>query len=401
MAPGLRFLSKRRGSSDKSSDSRSKVDADKIKDVDHDAFHQAQTKETSVEESLPQSARKQSIEDFIQVAFGDEAIGNLVALANARDDLVKDATAGFFPDVITGCVDICMAIVLASLTFSESLDADARASEEVMRSRVRAYIMSVLDAVYGPNCVKITVYNPEVDWNVSLWQMFPITDDSPAARTFLSSVPSQSDAAIQWMDLKSRLVKECRNPKRDSQRTHKIAALEEELKELSLRHAALIERFIKIQQGEKDPEGAQAKREAEAKRLVERKYRLGKIINEKHRIVDPVVRTKRDAILWGGQPHNNAASLNTSLMTKRSTNSIGRRLSRFGFKSTSDVDEDSLDGDSSSSAPSNESPENHLPSGPEDVAADRASKGCFAIFRCCGTSQPQKNQRRPGRKPAT
>ena len=394
MTPGLRFLSKRRGSSDKTADHKSRNDVDKHKDVDQDAFHQAQTKETSVEEPLPQSMRKPSVEDFIQTAFGDEAIANLVALANARDDLVKDATAGFFPDVITGCVDICMAIVLASLTFSESIDPQAKVSEEAMRSRVRAYIMSVLDAVYGPNCVKITVYNPEVDWNVSLWQMFPTTDDSPQARTFLSSVPSQSDVAIQWMDLKSRLIKECRNPKRDSQRTHKITALEEELKELSLRHAALIERFIKIQQGEKDPEGAQAKREAEAKRLVERKDRLRKIIHEKHNIVDPVARTKRDAILWGGQPHNNAAALNNSLMTKRSTNSIGRRLSRFGFKSTSDIDEDSF-GDSSSSESSNDDSHN-LAQGPLDVA-DHAPKGCFAIFRCCG-SPPQKNQKTPKRR---
>lgn len=383
MAPGLRFLSKRRGSSDKIDSSSVRKDSDRIKESDQDAFHQAQTKETSVEEPIPLSQRKPSVEDFIQLAFGDDLIANLVALANARDDLIKEATAGFFPDVITGCVDICMAIVLASLTFSESLDAHSKGSEELMRTRVRAYIMGVLDAVYGPNCVKMTVYNPEVDWNVSLWQMFPISDDSPGARPFSSSVPSQSDTAIQWMDLKSRLVKECRNPKRDSQRTHKITALEEELKELSLRHASLIERFIKIQQGEKDPEGAQAKREAEAKRLVERKSRLSKILKDKHKIVDPVVRTQRDAFLWGGQPHTNAAALNSSLMTKRSTHSLGRRLSRFGFRSTSDVGDDS---DSSSSSESAGDEENNQ--GPPPGVAH--PKGCFAIFRCCA-SQPKRS----------
>lgn len=395
MAPGLRFLSKRRTSSDHSIGMDANKGRDGAKDADQDAFHQAQTKETSVEEPLPQLPRKATVEDFIQTAFGDTTISNLVALANARDDLIKDASAGFFPDVITGCVDICMAIVLASLTFSESLDPEAKASEDALRTRVRTYIMSVLDAVYGPNCVKITVYNPDVDWNISLWQMFPVADDSPAAKTFLSSVPSQSDAAIQWMDLKSRLIKECRNPKRDSQRTHKISALEEELKELSLRHAALIERFIKIQQGEKDPEGAQAKREAEAKRLVERKERLGRILIEKHRVNDPVVRTKRDAILWGGQPHTTGASLNNSMMTKRSANSIGRRLSRFGFRSTSDA-EDNGSLDESSSSASNETPRDNLASGPsdeEDRAVVNASRGgCFAIFRCC--ANPPKPQKR-------
>lgn len=386
MAPGIRFLSKRRNSTDKVDSSVTRKDSDRMKESDQDAFHQAQTKETSVEEPLAVSQRKPSVEDFIQQAFGDELIANLVALANARDDLIKEATAGFFPDVITGCVDICMAIVLASLNFSESIDPESRANEEAMRARVRSYIMGVLDAVYGPNCVKMTVYNPEVDWSVSLWQMFPIADDSPGARTFASSVPSQSDAAIQWMDLKSRLVKECRNPKRDSQRTHKITALEEELKELSLRHASLIERFIKIQQGEKDPEGAQAKREAEAKRLVERKVRLAKILKDKHKIVDPVVRTQRDAFLWGGQPHTSAASLNNSLMTKRSTHSLGRRLSRFGFRSTSDVGDDSSDDSSSNESGNNE---NNLETGPP-VKDSHAPKGCFAIFRCC-TSQRKRS----------
>jgi hypothetical protein len=392
MAPGLKFLSKRRSSDDSSRGSENGSIPDNVKYVGPDAIHHAQTKETSVEEYRAPLPKTLGLEDFIQIAFGNDAISNLVALANARDDLVKDAADGFYPDVITGSVDICMAIVLASLTFSESIDAMAKDDEIVMRERVKSYILSILDAVYGPNCVKIAVYNPEIDWSVSLWQMFPVSE-SPSSRNFLTQVPSQSDAAIQWMDVKSRLIKECRNPKRDAQRTHKITALEEELKELSLRHASLIERFIKIQQGEKDPEGAQLKRDAEAKRLVERKIRLCKLVDDKHRIIDPSIRSKRDAILWGGQPHMaSAAALNASYMTKNSTHTIGRRLSRFGFRNSHD-DDDLSSGSSSEPDPDLAGPV------PTDSPKRRKKKGFLSIFRCCG-GRPLPVKSSPHRRPS-
>jgi hypothetical protein len=162
-------------------------------------------------------------------------------------------------------------------------------------------------------------------------------------------------------------VKQCRNPKLESQRLNKIAALEDELASLAVRHAAMIERFIKIQQGEKDPDGAQAKRDAAAKRLAERKTKYARVIAEKHRIVDSAVREKRDAFLWGGVPHMSAASLNNSTMSKAA--SVGervRRISRFGFRS----DDDDL---SSSSAASAE---------PVIDSPKKVKRGCLP-FRCC------------------
>jgi len=399
MAPGLRFLSKRRSSDGSARASDTSSIPDNRKFVEPETIHQAQTKETSVQDYQQVNAKKHELDDFIQIAFGNDAIANLVALANARDELIKEASDGFYPDVITGSVDLCMAVVLASLTFSESLDRTAKEDEAVMRAKVKSYILSILDAVYGPNCVKIAVYNPEIDWSVSLWQMFPIAAESPSSRNFLTQVPSQSDTAIQWMDVKSRLVKECRNPKRDAQRNHKITSLEEELKELSLRHASLIERFIKIQQGEKDPEGAQLKRDAEAKRLADRKIRLKKLVESKHKILDPNIRTKRDAILWGGPPHmaSNAAVLNSSYMTKNSTHTIGRRLSRFGFRSSHDIEDDDLSSDDPSSPPD---PDLAGPVISDPDIKRKGRGGFFGIFRCCtGGAAAAQSPRRKRRHP--
>lgn len=322
--------------------------------------------------------------EYINGAFGGDTIETLVALADQRDDLVKSATGGSFPDVITGCVDICMALVEALLAFADSIDAASAGNEEQMRAKSRAFILSVLDAVYGPNCVRITVYNPEVDWNTSVWQIFPVME-SPSSRHFLNRAPSQSDTVIQWLDLKSRLLKQCRNPKREAQRMNKVAALEDELQGLALRHAAMIERFIKIQQGEKDPEAAQALRDASAKRLAERKGRYDRVISEKHCVSDPAVRKKRDALLWGGQPHIavTAAALNNSTLSKAA--SVGervRRMSRFGFRS--EADEDDIDDSSDTSSPGDEEQAQQPP---------MTQGGCLSMFRCC-VPKPDKRSRR-------
>lgn len=320
--------------------------------------------------------------EYINGAFGGDAISKLVSLADERDEMVKVAPAGLFTDAITGSVDVAMAVVIAMLEFSDTIDAEALGSEEIMRSRTKTFILAVLDAVFGPNSVRIAVYNPEVDWNVSVWQLFPV-DESPSSRSFLVRVPSQSDSLIQWLDLKSRLTKHCRNPKRDAQRVNKIAALEDELQSLAIRHAAMIERFIKIQQGEKDPEGAQAKREAAAKRLAERQAKFRKVLNENHKITDSAVRTKRDAVLWGGQPHitSQAASLNSSTMSKAA--SMGervRRLSRFGFRSEND-ENDIEDSSVASSAGDHGDLDHHLPQ--IQKGGPRKGGGCFPFFKCC------------------
>lgn len=321
--------------------------------------------------------------EYINGAFGGEAIGKLVALADERDEMVKSAPAGLFTDTITGSVDISMAIVIAMLEFADAIDNEALSSEEVMRVRARAFILAILDAVYGPNSVRNSVYNPEVDWNISVWQLFPV-EESPSSRSFLARVPSQSDSLIQWLDLKSRLTKHCRNPKRDAQRINKISALEDELQGLAIRHAAMIERFIKIQQGEKDPEGAQAKREAAAKRLAERSEKFRKVLTEKHRILDPATRTKRDAFLWGGQPHITIAATNLNTSTLSKAGSVGervRRLSRFGFRS----EQDDLDVEDSSDE-SSAGGHGDLEDNPKfDRKPPR--KGCFPFFVCCRGSQ--------------
>lgn len=330
---------------------------------------QAKTSDATPVEEAP-AVPKLTVADYIYTALGGDTVGNLISLSDIRDELVKESSAGFFPDVITGCIDVSMAVMEAMFKLADSIDAFSLTNEDVMREKVRVFILSILDAVYGPNSVRIIIYNPDVDWNISLWQMFPVPD-SPSARSFLSQVPSQSDTLIQWLDLKSQLVKQCRNPKREAQRVHKISALEEELQELALRHAGLIDRFIKIQQGEKDPEAAQAKREAMAKRLEARKYRLGKIVHDKHQIPpDPITRTKRDAILWGGPPHvGTNASLNNSTLSAKAGSSLVRRLSRFGFR------EDDFSEDAAST--------------PEDYnihhePAAKANVGCLGIFgKCC------------------
>ena len=331
------------------------------------------------------TAKAPHLPEYINGAFGGDAIGTLVALADQRDDLVKSATAGSFPDVITGCVDICMALVEALLAFADSIDANTAANEDLMRAKTKTFILAVLDAVYGPNCVRITVYNPEVDWNASVWQLFPVVE-SPSSRHFLNRAPSQSDAIIQWLDLKSRLLKQCRNPKREAQRMNKIAALEDELQGLALRHAAMIERFIKIQQGEKDPEAAQALRDAAAKRLAERKARFERVIATKHCVVDPATRKKRDALLWGGQPHIQvtAGALNNSTLSKASVGERVRRLSRFGFRS--EADEDELDESSEASSAEDEEAGNQQPA--------KANVGCLSVFRCCAPKPEKKNRRK-------
>jgi len=317
--------------------------------------------------------------EYINGAFGGEAIGKLVSLADERDEMVKAAPAGLFTDTITGSVDISMAIVIAMLEFADAIDNEALSSEDIMRTRARTFILAAMDAVYGPNSVRSSVYNPEVDWNISVWQLFPV-EESPSSRNFLSRVPSQSDSLIQWLDLKSRLTKHCRNPKRDAQRINKISALEDELQGLAIRHAAMIDRFIKIQQGEKDPEGAQAKREAAAKRLAERRARFRKVVTEKHRILDPATRSKRDAFLWGGQPHIATAAVNLNSSTLSKAGSVGdrvRRLSRFGFRSEHD-DIDIEDSSEESSAAGQGDLE-------DNPRSDRKApkRGCFPFFKCC------------------
>lgn len=396
MAPGLKIFSKKRvhdGSPSSSLRNKgSSLDKDSSLGVSR---HKQEDMVPPV--VSPLELPKLRLPDYIATSFGGETIVRLVSLADARDDLVEAASAGFFPDVITGSVDLSMAIVEAMLHFSESIDQDTLSSEENMRGRVKAFILSVLDAVYGPNCVRVAVYNPDVDWSISLWQMFPVPD-SPSSRSFLALMPSQSDAIIQWLDLKSRLIKQCRNPKREAQRSHRIAALEEELQELALRHAAMIERFIKIQQGEKDPEAAQAKREGEAKRLVARKAKLKQILNDRHSGVDQAIRTKRDAFLWGGQPHIMAsmAALNNSTTISKA-GSMGervRRISRFGFRSEPD------DNDLEISSESSERPESEQgdQTPPEPEPANNHF-GCFSVFKCCRANADKKG--RGKRRPST
>jgi hypothetical protein len=323
------------------------------------------------------------LSEYINGAFGGDAIGKLVSLADSRDEMVKEAPAGLFTDTITGSVDVSMAVVIAMLEFADSLDSEATSVEAVMRERCKAFILTVMDAVYGPNSVRITVYNPEVDWNISVWQLFPI-EDTPSSRSFALRVPSQSESLIQWLDVKSRLTKHCRNPKRDAQRMNKIASLEDELRGLAIRHAAMIERFIKIQQGEKDPEGAQARREAEARRFQERREKYKKVLIEKHKIDDPMVRTKRDAFLWGGQPHiiATAAAFNNSTVSKATIGERVRRLSRFGFRSEADDQEIEESSDSSSGA--DQADHNDLEHQP---GTHPQKVGCFAMFKCCGAAR--------------
>ena len=394
MAPGLKFLSKKKGNEERTASSSKRLSSYKGKnESDNPPSNPMNVEQSSIEPAAVE-LQKLTIPEYINVSFGGNTLVCLVGLADARDEVVKIATAGFFPDVITGCVDVTMAVVESLLKFADSIDSEARESEEVMRHRVRTFMLSVLDAVYGPNCVRITVYNPDIDWNVSIWQMFPVPE-SPSSRTFLVQVPSQSDTVIQWMDLKSRLMKQCRNPKREAQRIHKIAALEDELQELALRHAALIERFIKIQQGEKDPEAAQAKREAEAKRLAERKVKLKQILTNKHRVIDPAVRGRRDAFLWGGQPHIIAtmAALNNSTMSKAA--SVGdrvRRMSRFGFRS--EPDQDDLDMTSETSSAPEESDMDHA----QPPSPEVSKRGCLGFLACCGprlVEKKKKQKRRP------
>jgi hypothetical protein len=388
MAPGLKFLSKKRPTDDGSTSStKQKVSSKGNDDSNIGAAHSTSMEPVNPLPS-PNELRKLSIADYINAAFGGDALVSLVSLADSRDEMVKSASAGFFPDVITGCVDVSMAIVEALLKFADSLDAEAQDSEEVMRARVKAFMLSVLDAVYGPNCVRIVVYNPDVDWNVSMWQLFPVPE-SPSTRSFLLQMPSQSETLIQWMDLKSRLMKQCRNPKREAQRIHKIAALEDELQELALRHSSLIERFIKIQQGEKDPEAAQALREAQAKRLTERKVKLKSIMKEKHQVVDPTTRSKRDAFLWGGQPHilaTMAAVNNTTVSRMGSVGERVRRISRFGFRS--EPDEDELDISSEPSSSEEEDPDKEL-AVPENDKKQK-SPGCLAFLMCCKPSEKRR-----------
>ena len=373
MAPGLKFLSKKNPTDDSSSSS-TKRKSSGVPDGQEEVQVKLPDLPQPLLEGLPVGNAKLTLADYIYYALGDDSLKHLVDLSDARDELVKGSSAGFFPDVITGCVDVSMAIVEAMFKFADSIDEAALSDEEVMRQRVKSFMLSILDAVYGPNCVRIAVYNPDVDWTVSLWNMFPVPE-SPSSRNFLTLVPSQSDTIIQWLDLKSRLIKQCRNPKREAQRVHRIAALEDELQELALRHAALIERFIKIQQGEKDPEAAQAKREALEKRLAARKLRLKHILVDKHTGTDITTRTKRDAVLWGGAPHVTVtASLNNSTVSARagSAGSTLRRLSRFGFRSDVDPDEDLSD-------------ESSAPGDPEEKPEEpKAKVGCLAMFRCCG-----------------
>ena len=316
--------------------------------------------------------------EYVNGAFGGDTIGRLVALADTRDEMVKGAPAGLFTDPVTGSVDVSMAVVIAMLEFSDSIDSDAMSRENIMRERCKAFIQAILDAVYGPNSVRITAYNPEVDWNISVWQLFPV-DESPSSRNFLARVPSQSESLIQWLDVKSRLTKHCRNPKRDAQRINKIAALEDELQGLAIRHAAMIERFIKIQQGEKDPEGAQARREAAARRLAERKEKFKRVLIEKHKLFDPSTRAKRDAFLWGGQPHiiTTAAAFNSSTLSKAA--SLGervRRLSRFGFRS--EADDQELDESSEASSANDVHHDDTQNTG----KSEKGRTGCLAIFGC-------------------
>ncbi len=326
------------------------------------------------------------LSEYINGAFGGDAISKLVALADERDSLISEAPSGLFTDAITGGVDVSMAVVIAMLEFSDTIDTEALSSEDIMRNRSKVFISSVLDSVYGVNSVRVSCYNPEVDWSISVWQLFPV-DDSPSSRSFTSKVPSQSDSLIQWLDLKSRLARHCRNPKRDAQRINRIAALEDELQSLAVRHAAMIDRFIKIQQGEKDPEGAQAKRDAAAKRCAERGLRLKLVISEKHKTSDPQLRSKRDAFLWGGHPHivTTALSLNNSTMSKAAT--MGervRRLSRFGFRSEPgdyDVEE--------SSDASSEGDVGGLHTG-VSTADKLPRRGCFPLFKCCTGTQNVK-----------
>ena len=332
------------------------------------------TKSRSPEEKpVVETLTKLSLSDYIYASLGGDTVGTLIGLSDVRDELIASSSAGFFPDVITGCMDVSMAVMEAQFKLADSLE-ESQGKEELIRENVRLFILSILDAVYGPNCVRIAVYNPDVDWNISLWQMFPVSD-SPSSRNFLSLVPSQSDTIIQWLDLKSQLIKQCRNPKQEAQRKQKIIALEEELQDLALRHATLIERFIKIQQGEKDPEAAQARRDAMKQRLGVRKQKLTQLVLENHtQCVDPIMRTRRDAILWGGPPHVSvSASLNNSTVSAKAGSSLLlRRLSRFGFRE----EEDFSDQDSS--------PPDDLMDTNEKAAAP---VGCLALFkrrpRCC------------------
>jgi hypothetical protein len=210
---------------------------------------------------IPQA---RNLTDFINTAFTGDTLQSLVVLADGRDQLKTNSVAGLFPDVITGCVDLCMSIAENLLLFADSINDQVLADESQMREKVRILAISVLDSVYGPNCVRISVYNYEADWDITQWQLLPQPTDTPKGK-----LKSESEAYIQWMDLKSRLIRECRNPKREAQRLNRIEALENELQELALRHAALIDRFVKIQQGETDPEGAEAKRKELEKRTNE------------------------------------------------------------------------------------------------------------------------------------
>jgi hypothetical protein len=314
------------------------------------------------------SPKNRATAKFVNTAFSGETLMGLVNLADARDTMVADSPAGFFPDVVSGSVDMSMAMAETMLKFSDSLDSDSVQSEEIFCQRIHEFIISVLDAVYGPNCVRISVYNPDIDWSISLWHMLHSgeSDHSPSDR----GIPSQGESLVQWVDLKTRLIGHCRNPKKDAQRIDHIHTLEQQLAELTAEHAALLEKLSESENGNPptipDPllNGS-----------IDRKSLCRKVVLEKHRISDPTIRSKRDAILWGGPPHMAASS---------AAGNTKRRLSRFGFKS----EEDYISSESSSegiptSPQEEDAPGRTIVENGSDTPLATKPVGCLAMFRCC------------------
>ncbi len=331
--------------------------------------------------------------EFITSAFNGDMLMNLVNLADARDGLVREAPAGFFPDVVSGSVDMSMAIAETMLKFTDSLDKDARSSQDIFTLRVHEFIISVMDAVYGPNCVRITLYNPDVDWTISLWHMLHVEDNSPSDRVFSSQIPSQAEASSQWIDLKNRLISYCRNPKREIQQAEHIASLEHELEKLNEEYSSILEKMN--QPKDSDDVKPSKRMSSDSKSPGDSVARCREIVLHKHRVFDPESRSKRDAILWGGQPHLVAAS-NSAIGVVGKTK---RRLSRFGFKS----EEEYMSSDSSSEgAAIPTSPQDvNKPSEPNDNAAEdgmntppAAAKnvGCLSVFRCCSAKPNPKSK---------
>lgn len=386
MAPKMKFLPKQKKNSISASDSSESAGS-----LDEEKTPQKPTKGAlkGRKPSIDTSPMSFAAGEFITSAFNGDMLMNLVNLADIRDRLVKEAPTGFFPDVVSGSVDMSMAIAETMLKFTDSLDKDALSSQEVFSMRVHEFILAVMDAVYGPNCVRITLYNPEVDWTISLWQMLHVEDNSPSDRVFSSQIPSQAEAFSQWIDLKSRLMGHCRNPKKELQQAELITSLEDELTQLTDEYTALLDKMMSnsnTNEGKKSPSKKQS--DGSKSNSLERIAACRELVLTKHRLVDPEVRSKRDAILWGGQPHLAASSATNPGKSKR-------RLSRFGFKS----EEEYLSSESSS--------EGGIPNSPHDVnrpasveppvdgdgmrtppAADNV--GCMALFRCCARKPPNK-----------